>query len=98
MHLFLTTERNAAVLPTNEWVHGITPRIGFFSPSIPAVVLGVLYLGEHGGRTMVLVWFLRVPPLAGNPVHCCILLTEVPAAATLPAVVWEDKSGQEACL
>lgn len=75
------------MLPTNEWVHGITPRIGFFSPSIPAVVLGVLYLGEHGGRTMVLVWFLRVPPLAGNPVHCCILLAEVPAASTLPAVV-----------
>lgn len=84
------------MLPTDEWVHRITPRVRFFSPGIPAVVFGVLYLGEHSGRPMVLVRFLRVPPLAGNPVHCCILLAEVPAPATLPAVVWEESRYQEA--
>lgn len=86
----LTTQRDGAVLPPDERVCSVTPRVWFLSSSIPTVVFSILYLWEDIRRPMVTVWLLRVPSLAWYPVACHVHGAKIPPSPPYPAVIWEN--------
>ena len=89
--ILLTALLNVAVLPPDEWVHGVAPRRVLDTPAVPAKVGGVLHLGEHVGGRGVHVGVAGVPGLAVQAPPGLVHGALVVAAVALHAVGWKKK-------
>lgn len=87
----LTTQWNVTQLPSNRFVHCVTPWTWLFAASISAIVFGILNLWKHFWWLNMRMGFLWVPFLARNSRFRYIHLSHIIAAVSHTAIVYFKK-------